>query len=174
MDYVRAIRSAHDEDKSAEARAEHYWLAATLAMTEAKPLLAFYAEPPYHVEKRYWMEPRYAQERPERALGELTAISADERQRLANHAAEFARERHAAFTAADHAWRACEMMPDHDDHTAYRLTIAGNWIMYRDPDAADRFYKALVTRCPDTGLGRQAAKKRWFPKLTDDPLYLTK
>jgi len=174
MDYVHAIRAAHDEGKSAEARAEHFWLAATLAMTEAEPLLAFYAEPPYHVEKRHWMEPRYAQKRPEHELGELTAVSADERKRLTNHAAEFARDRHAAFTAAEHAWRACALMPDHDDRTAYRLTIAGNWIMYRDPDAADRFYKALVTRCPDTELGRKAAKKRWFPKLTDDPLYLTK
>ena len=42
--------------------------------------------------------------------------------------------------------------------------------MYRDPEAADRFCKALVTRCPGTELGRQATQKRWFPKRTDDPL----
>ncbi len=174
MDYISAIRAANNQRESADARAEHYWLAATLALTDAAPLLAFYAEPPHHVEKRNWMEPRYAQKRPQREPAELSAMSDDERKRLTDHAEEFARDRHAAFTAAAHAWHACALMPNDDDRTAYRLTIAGNWIMYRDPEAADRFYKALVTRCANTELGKRAAERRWFPKLTDDPLYLTK
>ena len=173
-DYAHAIRSGYDKERDREERAEHFWIAATLAMTQAQPLLAFYAEPPYHVEDRHWIEAEYARHRPKAELGRLNALTADERERLADTAGEFVRDRHAAFIAAAHAWRACELMPDNDDRTAYRLTIAGNWIMYRDPKAADRFYKALATRCPKTELGRKAIEKRWFPKLTDDPLYLTK
>jgi hypothetical protein len=55
-------------------------------------------------------------------------------------------------------------MPDGDPKTAALLCEAGGWIKFADPKAADRFYKALVRRCGDTELGKQADKLRWFPK----------
>ena len=33
-----------------------------------------------------------------------------------------------------------------------------------NPDEADKFYKELVTTCPDTELGKEAEKIKWFPK----------
>ena len=59
-------------------------------------------------------------------------------------------------------------MPDDADETARVLCEAGSWLKLRDPRAADRFYKALVTRCATTALGREASRRRWFPKLAEE------
>jgi hypothetical protein len=67
--------------------------------------------------------------------------------------------------AAGYAWRAAEGMPDGDEETARVLATGGTWIKYLDPEAADRFYKALVRRCGATALGREADRRRWFPPL---------
>jgi hypothetical protein len=56
-------------------------------------------------------------------------------------------------------------MPDQSDKTARVLTVAGTWLKYRDPKAADRFYKALVRRCGGTSLGREAARRWWLPSV---------
>ena len=56
-------------------------------------------------------------------------------------------------------------MPDDDEETARRFCVVGGWLKVRDPQAADRFYKALVVRCGKTEMGREADKLRWFPKL---------
>jgi hypothetical protein len=40
-------------------------------------------------------------------------------------------------------------------------------LKYRHPQAADRFYKAMVVRCGTTDLGRQANELRWFPRLPE-------
>jgi len=59
-------------------------------------------------------------------------------------------------------------MPDNNDETARMLCIAGSWIKGKDPEGADRFYKALVRRCGKTELGKQADKLRWFPKISEE------
>jgi len=38
-------------------------------------------------------------------------------------------------------------------------------LKYLEPDAADRFYKALVRRCRKTEIGAKADRLRWFPEL---------
>ena len=55
-------------------------------------------------------------------------------------------------------------MPDESAILAERLCEAGGWVKGKDPRAADRFYKALVTRCGTTELGRAAIEKKWFPE----------
>ena len=57
-------------------------------------------------------------------------------------------------------------MPDNSAETAHLLWMAGTWIKYADPKAADRFYKALVRRCGQTPLGREADRRRWLPNET--------
>jgi len=57
-------------------------------------------------------------------------------------------------------------MPDESDETARVLCIAGSWLKLKDPETADRFYKALVLRCGKTTLGKEADKRRWFPKIS--------
>ena len=59
-------------------------------------------------------------------------------------------------------------MPDNSDDTARVLCTAGTWLKDRDPQAADKFYKALVRRCRKTALGDQADKMRWFPVLDEN------
>lgn len=91
--------------------------------------------------------------------------SADEAERWQRSRPEPYRRYHYRYVAADYAWRAAERMPDGDERTARVLATAGTWIKYGDPEAADRFYKALVRRCGDTALGREADRRRWFPPL---------
>jgi hypothetical protein len=43
--------------------------------------------------------------------------------------------------------------------------VAGSWLKYGDPKAADKSYKALVRRCRRTALGKAADLKRWIPEL---------
>ncbi len=71
---------------------------------------------------------------------------------------------HYRYIAADHAWAATELMPNGTDELAWRLWTAGSWLKYRDPQAADRFYKALVRRCRNSDLGSEADRIRWFPR----------
>ncbi|HEY1082668.1 MAG TPA: hypothetical protein VGE29_10420 [Prosthecobacter sp.] len=40
--------------------------------------------------------------------------------------------------------------------------------MRKDPQTADRFYKAMVRRNPNVPLAQEADKKRWFPEVTWD------
>jgi hypothetical protein len=86
------------------------------------------------------------------------------RRRAAQHGVEPDARFHYRYRAADLAWQAVSLMPDGTDETARRLCVAGSWLKDRDPAAADRFYRALVRRCGQTALGRQAETLRWFPK----------
>ncbi|HIG28774.1 MAG TPA: hypothetical protein EYQ50_13620 [Verrucomicrobiales bacterium] len=72
---------------------------------------------------------------------------------------------HYRFLAADIAWEALKLMPDDTMETAKVFCEAGAWIKRLDPQAADRFYKALVNRCGNTRIGRVADQQRWFPKF---------
>jgi tetratricopeptide (TPR) repeat protein len=74
---------------------------------------------------------------------------------------------HYRYRAAELAWEAARLMPDNDIGTARVLCEAGTWLKNRDPQAADRFYKALVRRCGRTDIGREADQLRWFPPLAE-------
>src|SRR5205823_2527989 len=89
----------------------------------------------------------------------------DELSRVAKSAPQPMKRWHYRYSAADHAWAAVELMPDESDILASRLCEAGGWLKAQDPKAANRFYKALVTRCDTTALGRAAAQKKWFPDV---------
>jgi tetratricopeptide (TPR) repeat protein len=65
-------------------------------------------------------------------------------------------------------WQAIKGLPDNADETARVLCTAGSWIKYWSPREADVFYKALVRRCGQTALGRQADLMRWFPRLDEN------
>ena len=88
----------------------------------------------------------------------------EERDRASNPAAKVQKRWHYRYVAADLAWRAAALMPDQSDATAKLLCTAGGWIKGNDPAAANRFYRALVQRCDQTELGRQAKQLKWFPR----------
>ncbi|MCH8539573.1 MAG: hypothetical protein LAT58_02255 [Opitutales bacterium] len=68
------------------------------------------------------------------------------------------------YSAANLAWQAAERLPDNDEQAAKMLWHGGVWLMYIDPQAANRFYRALVLRHRETELGRTTAENNWFPK----------
>ncbi|MBI3886955.1 MAG: hypothetical protein HY302_14690 [Opitutae bacterium] len=90
--------------------------------------------------------------------------SRDERTRASVEETDPERRFHYRYLAADLAWEAIALMPDNRTTTAAALAEAGGWLKHRDPRLANRFYQALVRRCPDTDLGRAAAAQHWFPK----------
>ena len=92
-------------------------------------------------------------------------ITRNEVNRAQNPPAKPNKRFHYRYTAADLAWEAAALMPDNTDETARFLCEAGGWLKDRDPQAANRFYIALVKRCRNTELGRLADEKRWFPVI---------
>lgn len=88
--------------------------------------------------------------------------TADELWRARHYGPRHDQRFHYRYTAAEHAWRASNLMARDSDANARVLTIAGGWLKNRDPKSADRFYKALVTRNPSVPLAQEANRKRWF------------
>ena len=89
----------------------------------------------------------------------------EEIERLHRHGPEPPERWHYRHAAADLAWEAARLLPDGSERKATILATAGTWLKHRDPEAADRFYKALVHCCRNTELGRQADERRWFPPV---------
>ncbi len=91
-------------------------------------------------------------------------VSDDEIRRIRSHRLPEERRRrfHYRVTASEIAWKAAALLPDDHPQLAAIYNSAGLWLADRDPQAADRFYQALVRRCAGTGEGRRADEKRWF------------
>lgn len=93
--------------------------------------------------------------------------SQDELARARQSAVQPAKTFHYRYRGADLAWEAASLLPDGSEEKARMLAVAGSWIKYLDPLAADRFYKRLVRCCGNTELGRLADERRWFPEVED-------
>jgi hypothetical protein len=63
--------------------------------------------------------------------------------------------------AANLLYRAAILLPKNDSRAAKLLWQAGDWTR-ADPKVADKYYQALVMRCPKTPLGKACEKRRWF------------
>jgi len=159
--YVAAIRKGNDKKLANADRAAALMDAARLARHEGMALLATDG-PPDNAD----VHGLFGIDGPIKftvwGRGKINMPSDDEKRRIAS--VELPAKRfHYRYVAADHAWAAAALMPDNSQQLAEWLCEAGGWIKHRDPKAADRFYKALVRRCGETELGRQADKLRWFP-----------
>ncbi|MEK0445176.1 MAG: hypothetical protein RLZZ399_497 [Verrucomicrobiota bacterium] len=95
--------------------------------------------------------------------------TAKERTRIARNAPHPNKRFHYRYVAADLAWKAATLLPDHSLELADVLNTAGNWLRVRDDKAADRFYQALEKRCAKTPLGAEAKARRWFVPETAGP-----
>ena len=159
--YIAGIRDGHDASKPAADRAAAFLTAAHLAYADGLGLLATELEPDFANSGGLYDDKA---DGPRGQADRLTRPSADEVARWEASTPADLRRWHYKYVAADHAWSAAALMPDNADATAAVLAEAGGWLKARDPKAADRFYKALVRRCPATGLGKRAAAAHWFPK----------
>ena len=92
----------------------------------------------------------------------IVPVTKTERERLKKNSAIPIHTDCSLYVAADLAWRAATLLPDHEERTALILNTAGSWLKYKDDDAADRFYQAIERRCAKTEIGRQAIAKHWF------------
>lgn len=162
--YLRAVRVGEDRSLPDAARAASLREAARIARHEGMELMGTETEPDWSCYDGHFEEEPIGDVREDhRERSKLAPMTDDERRRVAVPAAEPDKRFHYRYTAADHAWAAAELMPDDTEELAGFLYEAGSWLKYRDPDAADRFYKALVNRCRSTRLGREADRLRWFP-----------
>ncbi|MCP4645122.1 MAG: hypothetical protein GY851_32070 [bacterium] len=91
-------------------------------------------------------------------------IPTEEAKRYRAHAPTPDKRFHYRYKAADLMWECAKLLPDNDPMTAKALYTGGMYIAKRDPEAADKFYKALVRRCRKLPIGQQADEARWFPK----------
>lgn len=161
--YIDAIRKGHDKTIAARARAESLWQAAQIARWSGMDLLGTELSPDGFENGGSFQNGTVPEAR-RQTKDEILPPLADELRRSAQSAPQPARRWHYRYTAADHAWAAALLMPSDTDALASVLCEAGGWLKGQDPAAADRFYKAMVTRCPHTELGRQARQKKWFPE----------
>lgn len=180
--YAQALARGEDHHRSAQARALALWDAAVEARYHGIELLGTEAAPDWFAYEgayegddpagfRLGVLPitadRYTDSPKTVPLPPILKASAAERARLDAFASKPDKRFHYRYRAAELGWRAARLLPGHDPRTAAMLNLAGRWIAGRDPDAADRFYQALESRCAGTDLGRQATERRWFVDITD-------
>ena len=165
--YTEAIRAWNDHSRLDADRARSLWAAAKIARREGMELLGTEVEPDWRLYYGAYEPAQTLKDRGTAAGAMAMYVTRDERDRLERHKLEIEKRFHYRYIAAEHAWAAARIMPNDLDETAKVLCTAGTWLKNRDPKAADRFYKALVTRCGGTSLGRQADRLRWFPKVQE-------
>lgn len=96
------------------------------------------------------------------ALKETFSASAEEKARVQASRITPDRRFHYRYYAAEIMWECAELLPDNDPLTANAL-IKGGLYCLRDEGMSDRFYQALVKRCPKLEVGQKADEARQFP-----------
>jgi LysM repeat protein len=158
------LRAGHDATLPAEIRAKNLFAAAVMTRTNGLELFGTELEPDWAI---YGGNYDFGITWQNRATNEFQAkinlAGADEIERASSRQVDPDKRFHYRWQAAALAWEAAQLMPDNSDDTARVLCTAGTWLKDRDPQAADKFYKALVRRCRKTVLGEEADEIRWFP-----------
>jgi hypothetical protein len=163
--YMSDVRTGFDLDRPTAERAEAFWRAAQAVHNHGMALLGTELDPDWAIwDGAYESSPTGDLRTGEaRLTGGVWAPTPAELKRLSEHAVPQQRY-HYRYRAADLAWWAASLLPNDLDETAGILSEAGNWLKNRDPQAAQRFYQALVIRCGHTSLGLAAAQEHWLPK----------
>jgi tetratricopeptide (TPR) repeat protein len=169
--YAAGLRTGDDMAQPAAVRAAGLWSAARIARYEGLELMGTEVEPDWSALGGSYALTDVYELRTNSVMQTGVAPSRNEQIRVTRQAAEVnpPTRFHYRCRAADLAWRAAKLMPDESPETAAVLTEAGLWLAGKEPDRADRFYKALVRRCGQTELGSEAERLRWFPKKEITP-----
>jgi hypothetical protein len=167
--YLQAMRQANDAALSADEKAKYYWQAAQVMRESGLEIFGAELAPDYA-----WFDGSYsfigdlteAREAQRETEGYyLNQTTWDELERAQQTKVYPDKRFHYRYRAARLAELAAGLLPNDDENAARIYCIAGSWLKNRDPDAADRLFKQLVVRCPNTELGKAAAKINWFPKV---------
>lgn len=160
----RYLLAGQDESLPPETRARAWYGGAHLVRTRGIELLATELAPDWAQLDGWGERDLTADFRATNAHFRLVRPCDAELTRARSHAPEPDRRFHYRYRAAGLAWAAAELLPD-GEAAAGLLDAGGRWLMHRDPDAADFFYKRLVRRGRATALGEAADLQRWFPPL---------
>jgi hypothetical protein len=163
------LSNGRDTNQPAEMRAKNLFAAAVMTRTNGMELFGTEMEPDWAIYGGdYDLSPGFWKDRVTNSADtKINLASDDEIGRALRHGVEPEKRFHFRYQAADLAWEAAALMPDNSDETARVLWTAGTWLKDQDPQAADKFYKALVRRCRKTAIGDLADKMRWFPELDE-------
>jgi hypothetical protein len=169
---ANSCRAGHDIKLPAARRAAALWDAALITRVDGLELLGTELGPDANIygaqfDIRFDRTPHTPSNRFDPPPSLIASPSQDELERFASTAADPNLRFHYRYLAADLGWQAAAILPDNDDTTAAILCTSGTWLKALDAKKADVFYKALVRRCPNTELGKEAAHLHWFPKLDD-------
>lgn len=166
---VQALEESRDVTLSRDDRGEALWRAARIARYDGMELMGTHLGPDFYASGGNYGNWPYPERLPPRAQAdrENSLTGPHEAERVRILASRIAPEKrfHYRYVAADWAWQAAVMLPDESDLKARVLCEAGQWLANREPEQADKFYKALVNDCGTTRLGRKARSLRWFPSL---------
>lgn len=158
--YAKSLKNGRDDKLTKRERALAWMEAARIARWWGDQLMATQIAPDWRTMDLQY-EPYEDKNEPEPRTS-ITKATKDELTR-AKQTPIPTRRWHYRYIALDHAWQASQLLPDNDLQLAQWLVEAGQWVAAKDPKAADKFYRALALRCPQTPLGQEAAKVRWFP-----------
>lgn len=167
--YLIELRDGRDEKLSPEMRAKELFAAAVMTRTNGLELFGTEMEPDWAIDGgNYDFGFTWQNRATNEFQAKINLAGADEIARASPRQVDPEKRFHYRWQAAALAWEAAQLMPDNSDDTARVLCTAGTWLKDRDPQAADKFYKALVRRCRKTAIGNQADKMRWFPVLDEN------
>ena len=173
VQYIEAMRIASDSTLDPELRAQYYWEAARLMYTYGMSLIGSELAPDFAWHNGNYTWPNVAKKRMTAIYAEgyqINKMSWEERKRAAATAIRPNKRFHYRYRAARIAELAAGLLPNNNENAARIYHVAGGWLRLRDPDEADRFYKQLVVRCPETELGRAGSIVNWFPKVDPDTI----
>jgi tetratricopeptide (TPR) repeat protein len=161
------LARARDRHRPVAERAGLLFQAACTVRHQGLELLGTELEPDWAIDNGALDEGSYSTVRADPAQYEVFLPTPEEARRVRRSQAQPGERFHSRFRGAGLAWEAASLLPDGSDEKARILAVAGSWIKYRNPKAADRFYKRLVRCCSNTEMGRLADELRWFPEVED-------
>jgi hypothetical protein len=172
-DYVSGLWGSGDERVIDRERAGSFYRAAEITRAHGMELAGTELEPDWFAFRGYFELTGVTENRATGfdndntgyapALAEVLSASDDELQRASAHAPEPDKRFHYRYAASELMWHAAEYLPDNDLKCASALYWGGVYLENRDPQAADKFYKALVWRNLNLPYAQAADQKRWFP-----------
>ena len=163
------LLAGRDGTLPAKIRAKDLFAAACMTRTNGMELFGTEVEPDWAIHGGEFDFDATWQNRASNTIqAKINVASTNEIERATSQNADPEKRFHYRWRAAALAWEAAQLMPDNSDETALVLCTGGTWLKNLDPQAADKFYKALVNRCRKTAIGDQADKMRWFPVLDDN------
>lgn len=169
--YLQAMRSANDLSQKAATRARHFWEAACLMREYGMLLFAAELAPDYAWTEGSleWGDVALARQNRLYSYGNpINEPSGEEVDRAKQTQILPDKRYHYRYRAVRLAELGASLLPNNSEQAARIYCVAGSWIKYRDPSEADRLFKLLVVRCPDTELGQAAAVINWFPRVELD------